>query len=128
MKPAALRLLNRPSMKKYILSALIASSSIVAAQPAPPAPPPELASAPQASRAGAIFTVLATPRGDVDGVVLEDGTVIRFPPHAVVTPAALAKRASVKATGALVAGTLFEARVEVNGALVVDPKREPPRP
>lgn len=112
----------------YVLSALIASAGFVAAQPAPPAPPPELANAPQSSHTGAIGTVLVTPRGDIDGFVLKDGAVVRFPPHAVVNPKALAKDATVKATGALVAGTLFEARVEVNGALVVDPKREPPRP
>jgi hypothetical protein len=52
----------------------------------PPAQPPQprAAGALTAMNAsGRIDTLLYTGRGDVNGALLQDGTVVRFPPHAV---------------------------------------------
>lgn len=46
----------------------------------PPAPRPMGALAAM-NAGGRIVRVLATGRGDVNGVLLEDGTIVRFPPH-----------------------------------------------
>jgi hypothetical protein len=109
------------------------ASTIVLAQPSPPQPPPPRAvSGPNSSRDGTIQRVLASPRGDVDGLLLSDGTVVRFPPHAVVDAKQLRPGVAVHADGAGVAGadgqTLFDARVTVGGAIVADANRPPPAP
>lgn len=57
-----------------------------AAQP-PPAPPPPIAAAPGAAPdqwpllSGQVIAFGLTPRGDVDGVILADGTEAHLPPH-----------------------------------------------
>lgn len=75
----------------------------------PPSPPPLPASVPQPvpeyrrtpgypSVAGTVKQYLLTPVGDVEGVELEDGTDVRFPPHMGAALTAIVKpgdRASV---------------------------------
>jgi hypothetical protein len=48
----------------------------------PPAPPAAAEANPQRlSAQGTVFALLQGPRGEVNGLVLEEGTVIRFAPH-----------------------------------------------
>jgi hypothetical protein len=66
-----------------------ASIGFVNAQPAPPpnAPPPAAAGAPfydlqqLPPTKGTVSRYTLTPRGDVDGLILADGTEVHFPPH-----------------------------------------------
>lgn len=57
--------------------------------PPPPPPPPPPPGAPKAKRgpeepmnaSGTVKEYAKNPRGDVDGLVLDDGTVVKVPPH-----------------------------------------------
>jgi hypothetical protein len=67
---------------------LVGSVVAVAAQPLPPqAPPPPPPPPPQVANQsgmgiqGTVARLLPTPRGEVDGLLLEDGRLVRFPPH-----------------------------------------------
>jgi hypothetical protein len=116
-----------------ILAIATLASASALAQPAPPQPPPSRPIAgPEATRDGTIEHVLVSPRGDIDGLLLKDGTVVRFPPHAVVAAAQLRPGSVVHASGAQVTGsdgpTLFDARVTVGGAIVADAALPPPPP
>jgi hypothetical protein len=99
----------KPSLLILLMSAISAFSLVAAdrvtAQPVPatsPVPPPLVTGAPAAPltipQAPAVATALydpqqfpavrgtvarytLTPRGDVDGLILADGTEVRFPPH-----------------------------------------------
>ena len=65
------------SSLKYALMAttmIIGSAGMALAQPTPPGDPAE------AKGKAAQYSL--TPRGDVDGLILADGTEIRLPPHA----------------------------------------------
>jgi hypothetical protein len=74
------------------ISVALADSAL--AQPAPPPPGPAVAPAPPAAGGapvydpqqlpairGTVSRYTLTPRGDVDGLILTDGTEVRFPPH-----------------------------------------------
>ncbi len=54
---------------------------------APPAPP-EPAALTAMSVSGRVARVLYTPRGDANGVLLDNGSIVRFPPHVGVALAA----------------------------------------
>jgi hypothetical protein len=58
---------------------------------APPSPPPGMPvpGAQQTSLNGRVQTLLYGPAGDVNGAVLEDGTIIRMPPWAALQSASL---------------------------------------
>src|SRR5207244_9529633 len=58
------------------------------AQPAPPPPPRPLAPVqptplgqPTPTVSGTVQQYLLTPHGEVEGLLLTDGTIVRFPPH-----------------------------------------------
>jgi hypothetical protein len=53
-----------------------------AAQPAPPpAPPTDVARRQAMPMQGTVARLLPTPAGEVDGLLLTDGRLVRFPPH-----------------------------------------------
>ncbi|MDF4004093.1 hypothetical protein [Luteibacter sahnii] len=65
--------------------------------PVPPAAPPALA---PMKASGRVAEVLFGPRGEANGVLLTDGTVVRVPPHAALAqPNLLVKGASFSASG-----------------------------
>jgi hypothetical protein len=83
------------------------------AQPAPPPPPRPLAPVQpmppgQATPAvsGAVQQYLLTPHGEVEGLLLADGTIVRFPPHLSVALASTVKPGeAVTVAGFLVSTT-----------------------
>lgn len=96
-----LRPILRPTMRPMVLASLIALAVSACAQqpppapmqpgptsPAPlvapvpaPAPMPMADAAPTSSVTGRIERWLLNPNGDVDGLLLADGTQVSFPPH-----------------------------------------------
>jgi hypothetical protein len=108
------------------------TSASAHAQPAPPQLPPRVVSAPTSARDGTIQQVLLTPRGDIDGLLLGDGTAVRFPPHAVIDVTQLRAGSAVHVEGSRVAdpdgATLFDARVTIGASVVADAGRPPPPP
>src|ERR1700761_5183860 len=50
-------------------------------QPVPPAPPDRAIQATSTSVRGTVSQYMMNPDGLVDGVLLSDGTIVRFPPH-----------------------------------------------
>jgi hypothetical protein len=64
---------------------LIGSAIVAVAQPlppvAPPLPPPQVANQSGTGIQGRVARLLPTPHGEVDGLLLEDGRLVRFPPH-----------------------------------------------
>jgi hypothetical protein len=79
---------SRPASLLAIVSAagigLLANLHSAGAQPPPP-PPPQAADPYQQPTAnslqGTVAQYLINPRGDVDGLLLTDNTIVRFPPH-----------------------------------------------
>src|SRR2546427_7728565 len=75
-------------------------------QPMPPGQP-----APTAS--GTVQQYLLTPHGEVEGLLLTDGTIVRFPPHLSAALASTAKPGDVvTVAGFLVAATAEERAVK----------------
>src|SRR5260370_4080594 len=64
---------------------LIGSAVVAVAQPLPPVgpppPPPQVANQVGTGIQGRVARLLPTPHGEVDGLLLEDGLLVRFPPH-----------------------------------------------
>jgi hypothetical protein len=58
-----------------------ASPSALNQQPAPPPPLPNVGTAQVTSIRGTVSQYLMNPDGLVDGLVLSDNTIVRFPPH-----------------------------------------------
>ena len=72
------------SLLPILISVGIAYSSSGAAQPGEPKPQPPVR-ARHATINGKFAHYLKSPKGDIDGIVLEDGTIARFPPHAITS-------------------------------------------
>jgi len=72
------------SFKAYAITNLGNGRGVVEVAPSTQRPPPHLrqASLIRMEASGNVVTLLAGPRGEANGVMLEDGTVVRFPPHA----------------------------------------------
>jgi hypothetical protein len=97
-----------------------AASPLVSADSA--APPPSLAPTPVQSIptgqssptvSGTVEEYLLTPHGEVEGLLLADGTVVRFPPHLSAELASSVKPGdAVTITGFLVAATANEQAVK----------------
>ena len=91
----------KPSLRLLIVggTAFFAVADLAFAQPVPPQPPAGPAAAPLPPRGpaagaapiydpqqlpaikGTVSRYTLTPRGDVDGLILSDGTEVHFPPH-----------------------------------------------
>jgi hypothetical protein len=84
------------------------------------------------TREGTIAQVLVDPHGAPDGLWLADGTVVRFPPHAVFDPEVLRVGMAVRAEGEPATTpsgiTLFGARVSTGGYIIADASRPAPPP
>lgn len=70
------------------LAALLLSATALGAlaQPMPPPPPSPPSAAPAwgqtvTATQGMVARLLPTPEGEVDGLLLQDGSLVRFPPH-----------------------------------------------
>ncbi|MEM5459525.1 hypothetical protein VSR69_32415 [Paraburkholderia phytofirmans] len=116
--------------------AVIAATAACAAQtmppPAPsagaPMPPPPFIAAPRdgapASVSGVVQRYVINPEGDVDGMLLADNTLVRFPPHIGTQVAAtFAPGATVNVNGvAQPGGTLRASQIADanNGRSIVD--------
>lgn len=115
-------------MKMFVLALLLCSACSTAT------PPPPAASATRTSVDGTFASFTTTPRGDVDGVVLQDGTIAHFPPHTFVgTNAKLAIGDKVQIEGDAVDNgsprTLGRATVKKGDVLIAaDDGRAPPAP
>ncbi len=76
---------NRKSVVATLAIALVPAASIFAHAPPPPppgvAPPPAYGTAAAPVATGRIAKFLINPNGDVDGLLLGDGTQVNFPPH-----------------------------------------------
>jgi hypothetical protein len=59
----------------------VAAQPLPPQAPPPPPPPPQVANQSGTGIQGTIARLLPTPRGEVDGLLLEDGRLVRFPPH-----------------------------------------------
>jgi hypothetical protein len=110
--------------------ALVAATTAWAQEPAPP-------QLPLLTRDGTVAQVLVNPDGDADGLLLQDGTLVRFMPHAVADLAPLRVGAVVQTRGEPATTpsglTLFDAQVTSAGRTVVadavaTPPRLPPPP
>ncbi len=83
------------------------------AQPAPPPPPRPLAPGqpmplgqPTPTVSGTVQQCLLTPHGEVEGLLLTDGTIVRFPPHLSAALESTVKAGdTVTVAGFLVAAT-----------------------
>src|SRR6059036_1605929 len=84
------------------------------AQPAPPPPPRPLAPGqPTPTVSGPVQQYLLTPHGEVEGLLLTDGTIVRFPPHLSAALTSTAKPGdAVTVAGFLVAATAEERAVK----------------
>ena len=74
-----------PSLKPFtaaVLAAIaLAATGASFAQPAPPPPVPDNAGSARPLATGRVQTLLVNPGGDVDGLLLDDGTQVAFPPQ-----------------------------------------------
>lgn len=127
----------RPALRhgRLLLAAgALVLSAVAGAQPMPPRPPlPATAAATAVELQGTVARWLSNPDGEVDGLLLADGTQVAFPPHlsADVTQA-LKPRDTVKLTGWR-EGSVFRAqaiRNAASGTTVRDdgPPARPPAP
>jgi hypothetical protein len=70
--------------RRMLLAVVACAASPAFAQvppPAPPASPPAYGATAAPVAAGRIMQFLINPNGDVDGLLLADGTQVNFPPH-----------------------------------------------
>src|SRR5262249_41497765 len=83
------------------------------AQPAPPPPPPQASGQPTPTASGTVHQYLLTPHGEVEGLLLTDGTIVRFPPHLSVALTSTVKPDdAVAVAGFVVAATAEERAVK----------------
>lgn len=128
---------HQPFRRTSLMLALLvagpafAQAPSLAPRPPPPPPPaaPDLAAAaPVAS--GRIAQFLINPNGDVDGLLLEDGTQVNFPPHLSASLTQLVRagdRISVQGFRGYGAGAVH-ARVITNDASGQSLIDQPPAP
>jgi hypothetical protein len=117
-------------MKWIALSLLIAAAAD--AQPLPPPPPPAAEAATPVQRQGTIDRLLLSPAGDVDGLLLTDGTVARLPPGAL-EPGELPPGQRVRLSGFQDGNELRTIRIDAGNRTIViangGPRgRRPPPP
>lgn len=112
-KLTALKHARRAGLLSAVLAAgfaaLAAPTSLRAQAPPPPPPAPGDYAQPTASNVeGTVAQYLINPRGEVDGLLLGDNTIVRFPPHlSAQLIAAIKPQAAVKVDGfSAVAGTI----------------------
>ncbi len=125
------------TMRSFVLStsAILLATTAFAQMPPPPLPgSPPLASQQSMTIGGTVTRFTLTPRGDLDGLILGDGTQVHVPPHLSAELAAAVKlgdavtvSGSRSPTGAL--STMVQGRVQrllrgpagdVDGALLDD--------
>src|SRR5262245_31911594 len=85
---------RRTTMKSFILgtSAILLATAAFAQMPPPPPPGgPPLAWQQAMTIGGTVTRFTLTPRGDLDGLILSDGTQVHVPPHLSADPAAAVK-------------------------------------
>jgi hypothetical protein len=122
------------NIKSGFLLALFASCTATEPaddDPVAPLPPPAPAIAQLSTAAthdGEVQEVTRTPRGDVDGLVLRDGTVVRIPPHVFGVHAPIAGVA-VHAHGQFANNTLRADSLTLGGVTAdMSPPTTPPPP
>lgn len=133
------------SVKKWLTAALVpcalawAASGLLAKGPRDKAPREE-APRDEARRtiAGKVERMTTAPKGEVDGAVLEDGTILHWPPHLEDRFAGVVKQgARIKAEGEMRTGPKGDTRFEVRQLTNTDtdatvendePARGPKRP
>ena len=107
------------------------------ATPPVPAPPRDPSALSAMSASGRVKQVLYTDRGDANGVLLDSGTIVRFPPHVGVGMAPmLAVGSSLSARGwgtrnaqgSALEATGIGASADTLQDLFAGPGREPPSP
>ena len=81
---------------------------------------------------GKFAQYLLSPRGDIDGAVLEDGTVARFPPHAIAPDATSLRRGdAIRVEGEATkgpGGTVFANASVTKGDVIIARADAPPPP
>src|SRR5947209_8495194 len=85
---------RRTTMRSLVLSssAILLATTAFAQMPAPPLPgSPPLASQQSMTIGGTVTRFTLTPRGDLDGLILGDGTQVHVPPHLSAELAAAVK-------------------------------------
>lgn len=73
--------LSRAGVFGLLLTALARGAGAQPPPPAGPFPPPLPPYATEVPLTGQVAYMSLTPRGDVDGVILTDGTIVHTPPH-----------------------------------------------
>ncbi|RZI97201.1 MAG: hypothetical protein EOP78_01805 [Variovorax sp.] len=130
-----------PNVPVLRATTVTAGGRTVADQPptpcAEPPRPPGAASLSAMSASGRVARVLYTPRGDANGVLLDSGSIVRFPPHvgAALVPtlqpgsAVFAKGwGSRGAQGSAIEATAIGSSADTMRELFAGPGVEPPRP
>src|SRR5947199_3688443 len=85
---------RRMTMRSFVLSnsAILLATTAFAQMPPPPLPgSPPLASQQWMTIGGTVTRFTLTPRGDLDGLILGDGTQVHVPPHLSAELAAAVK-------------------------------------
>lgn len=134
------RMPNGPVVRASSLTAT-ASGRTVADQPPAPGAMPRAPRDPSAltamSASGRVKQVLYTDRGDANGVLLDSGTIVRFPPRAGAGMAPMLKVGSTlsargwgsrNAQGSALEATGIGASADTQQDLFAGPGREPPPP
>lgn len=121
--------LSRSLLLLTLISAGTAYSSSGVAQP--PGPPPQAPA--RMSVDGKFAHYLVSPKGDIDGLVLEDATVARFPPHAIASDTTMLRPGdAVRVEGDAVNGptgrALVRASVSKGNVVIVRADIPPPPP
>ena len=87
------------------------------AQPAPPPPPrplvpmqPTPLGQPTPTVSGTVQQYLLTPHGEVEGLLLTDGTIVRFPPHLSAALASTVKPGDAVTVAGFVAAATAQER------------------
>ena len=82
------------------------------------------------TRDGIVAQVLVSPRGDVDGLLLRDGSLVRFPPHTLTDASSLrvGMKVHVEGEAATNAGvlTVFHAQLTADGRALTTEDADPP--